>query len=103
MFSSKSDRGKWIWAFVDLIVVVIGVYVAFLIQSTTAINKDRDEQIKVYSALKMELEVMRVGFPRFAQSNVEFLAEKKNEEVFDISGWRFIEPSIWLSDYRICD
>lgn len=92
MFSSKSNRGKWTWAFVDLIVVVIGVYIAFLIQNTTSINKDRREQLKVYSALKMELETMRVGFPQFSQSNIDFLKEMREQEFFDISGWRFIEP-----------
>lgn len=92
MFSSKSNRGKWAWAIVDLVVVVIGIYIAFLLQSTNAINNDRKEQIKVYSALKMELETMRIGFPRFAQSNIDFLNQHQDVEIFDISGWRFIEP-----------
>ena len=80
MFSSKSTEAKWAWAFVDLIVVIIGIYIAFLLQSTSAVRKDQREQIKVYSALKMELEIMRVGFPEFAQSNIDFLKEKKGKE-----------------------
>ena len=92
MFSSNSYRTKWFWPFIDLVVVIIGVYVAFLMQSSAAVKNDQREQIKVYSALKMELETMRVGFPRFAQSNIDFLNERKDLEFFDISDWRFIEP-----------
>ena len=92
MFSSKSNRGKWTWAFVDLIVVIIGIYIAFLLQSTSAVQNDRREQVKVYSALKMELEAMRVVFPEFATSNINFLDRVKDRETFDISSWRFVEP-----------
>ena len=92
MFSSKSNRGKWAWAVVDLVVVIIGIYIAFLLQSTSSIQNDRREKIKVYSALKMELEAMRVGFPEFAKGNLAFLNQVKDQEIFDISSWRFIEP-----------
>lgn len=92
MFSSKSNRGKWAWAFVDLLVVIIGVYIAFLIQSSAAGQKEKREQLKIYSALKMELEAFRVGFPQFAAGNISFLEEIKDDDNYDISGWRFIEP-----------
>ncbi len=91
MFSSKSGR-KWIWAFVDLLVVIIGVYIAFLIQSSAAESNDQKEKIKIFSALKMELEEFRVAFPQFAQSNREYLETLKDKEFQNISGWRFIEP-----------
>jgi len=92
MFSSKTDSRRWAWAIVDLVVVIIGIYIAFLLQSTTSIQNDRREKIKVYSALKMEMESMRVVFPLFAESNVEFLEQVKDQEFFNISDWRFIEP-----------
>lgn len=92
MFSSKSTRGKWVWAFVDLLVVIIGVYTAFLIQSSAASSNDKSEKIKVYSALKMELEEFRVAFPEFAQSNKNFLKKTAEAEHLNFSGWRFIEP-----------
>ena len=92
MFSSKSNRGKWAWAFVDLLVVIIGVYIAFLMQSSASERNDQKEQIKIFSALKMELEAFRVGFPQFANSNYEYLKSIEDQELHDISGWRFIEP-----------
>jgi len=92
MFSSTTTGKRWVWAFVDLIVVIIGVYVAFLIQNEASKRKDQKEKIKIYSALKMELETMRVAFPLFAQSNFDFLDKIKSQESVDISGWRFIEP-----------
>ncbi|MEM7110411.1 MAG: hypothetical protein AAF519_19440 [Bacteroidota bacterium] len=92
MFSSKSERGKRIWVFIDLLVVITGVYIAFLIQSKAAESRDRKEKIKIYSALKMELEELRVAFPQFAQSNEGFIKEISHKELYDISSWRFIEP-----------
>lgn len=92
MFSSKSNRGKWAWALVDLLVVIIGVYIAFLIQSSAVDQKEKREQLKIYSALKMELEAFRVGFPQFASSNIQLLEQIKDQENYDISTWRFIEP-----------
>lgn len=92
MFSSKSNRGKWAWAFVDLLVVIIGVYCAFLIQDSAAKERDKKEKIKIYSALKMELEEFRVTFPRFADGNESYLKEIEEQEDPFFLGWRFIEP-----------
>ena len=92
MFSSKSSKRNVGWALVDLIVVIIGVYTAFVIQSSSAAKNDRKEKVKVYSALKMELEEFRVAFPMFASGNSEYLKSIEKEEQTRISGWRFIEP-----------
>ncbi len=95
MFSSKS-RGKWAWALVDLLVVIIGVYIAFLIQSTATEKKDEREQIKVLSGLKYELEVFRILFPGrsdYAINQLEkWKVSEKNERYIDFSNWVFIEP-----------
>lgn len=91
MFSTTSSRGKWVWALVDLLVVIIGVYIAFLIQSYSEENTDKREKIKVYSALKMELEMFRVSFPLFAEGNLKYL-KKNSAGDLDISAWRFVEP-----------
>ncbi|MEM6643908.1 MAG: hypothetical protein AAF616_13090 [Bacteroidota bacterium] len=92
MFSSKSLKRSWGWVVVDLSVVVIGVYIAFLIQSKALERKDQREKVKIYSALKMELEAFRVGFPEFAIGNQSFLEEVRDKDTYDISNWRFIEP-----------
>ena len=95
MFSSKS-RGKWAWALVDLFVVIIGVYIAFLIQSTATEQKDEREQIKVLSGLKYELEVFRILFPGRADYAIDKVEQWKkseqNESYVDFSNWIFIEP-----------
>lgn len=92
MFSSKSNRGKWVWAFVDLLVVIIGVYTAFLIQNSAAKESSRKEKMKIYSALKMELEEFRVVFPQFADGNESYLKKIEDEKAPSFLGWRFIEP-----------
>ncbi|GAB4231803.1 MAG: hypothetical protein Tsb0034_04290 [Ekhidna sp.] len=92
MFSSKSSRGKWAWAFVDLLVVIIGVYIAFLIQSSAAERKDKQEQAKVLTALKYELEAFRIQFPGFAQYMENYYDRIKDDPETDFSGWRYVEP-----------
>ena len=80
MFSSKSSRGKWAWALVDLLVVIIGVYIAFLIQSSTEEKRDKREQIKVLSGLKYELEVFRIQFPGRAKYANNLVNDWKDKE-----------------------
>lgn len=92
MFSTKSNRGKWIWAFVDLLVVIIGVYIAFLIQSSAAERQDTKEKTKVLMALKYELETFRIQFPQFADYMTNYHEEVKDNEMTNFSGWRYNEP-----------
>lgn len=92
MFSTKSNRGKWTWAIVDLLVVIIGVYIAFLIQSSAADRKDAKEKTKVLMALKFELETFRIQFPGFADYMTNYYEEVKDDELTDFSGWRYNEP-----------
>lgn len=107
MFSSKSIRGKWTWALVDLLVVIIGVYIAFLIQSSAVVKKDKKEQEKVCTALKFELEQFRLQMPGMAvymESRVEELINVRNENRYaNFYDWRFIEPqySYQIIEYAI--
>ncbi len=96
MFSSKSNRGKWTWALVDLLVVIIGVYIAFLIQSSESDRKQLKEKEEIITALKYELEFFRIQMPGQAW----YSKNKANEwtKIHDAgnysnySSWRFIEP-----------
>lgn len=107
MFSSKSNRGKWVWVFVDLLVVIIGVYIAFLIQSSAEADKDKKEQEKVFTALKYELEHFRLQMPGmagYASSLVEkHLVTIKSGDYSNFSDWRFIQPqySYQIIEYAI--
>ncbi|WP_424962127.1 hypothetical protein [Ekhidna sp.] len=96
MFSSKSSRGKWAWAFVDLLVVIIGVYIAFLIQSSAAAEKDKKEKEKVFTALKFELEHFRLQMPGmsgYVAGEVEkYLAIRRDGDYASFTDWRFIQP-----------
>ena len=55
LFASDKKLG---WVIIDLFVVIIGVYCAFLIQNSATAQQDKKEQTKIYSALKMELEAV---------------------------------------------
>jgi hypothetical protein len=81
------------WILIDLIVVIVGVYCAFLIQSSAEERTNRKEQEKVLSALKMELDMFRISFPQFAQYNADqYNNQFKDTDDYDISDWRFVEP-----------
>ena len=107
MFSSKSTRGKWAWAFVDLLVVIIGVYIAFLIQSKASESRDAKEQEKVFTALKYELEHFRLQMPGmsgYMEKKVESLLAILNEGRYEnFDNYRFIEPqySYQIIEYAI--
>lgn len=98
----SSDK-KFTWVIVDLFIVITGVYCAFLLQSEASESQDQKERVKIFSTLKMELETMRVVFPQFSKSNTNFLNQKKDQEFFNISSWRFIEPqySYQIIEYAI--
>jgi hypothetical protein len=102
----KSDS-KLKWVFIDLIIVIIGVYTAFLIQSSAQGNANRREQEKVFSALKYELESFRIMMPKF-QTFMQ--NEKQKLDSFHVAdtysnfaGWRYIQPqySYQIVEYAI--
>ncbi|MEO9869885.1 hypothetical protein [Ekhidna sp.] len=98
MFLRKlfNAENKLIWVLIDLIIVVMGVYIAFLIQSSANDQKDKREQMKVLSGLKYELEEFRILFPgrsSYANNLVQrWKSSERNEQYIDFSDWIFIEP-----------
>lgn len=88
------DKAKWLT--LELLIVFIGVYLAFLFQSYAEDNKIDKEKEKVLVGLKLELEEFRTTFERFA----DYQGEKVKEwdslfqagEVAAYYDWRYIEP-----------
>ncbi|MFY0591477.1 hypothetical protein [Roseivirga sp.] len=88
------DKAKWLT--LELLIVFIGVYLAFLFQGYAENTKIDKEKEKVLVGLKLELEEFRTGFQRFA----DFQGEKVKEwdslfrakEVATYYDWRYIEP-----------
>ena len=84
------------WLFLELVVVFIGVYLAFLFSSYTEQKRVTAEREKVLSSLKKETEEFRISFPL----NAEFQQDKVAEwdsiylagKVSEYYGWRYIEP-----------
>jgi hypothetical protein len=78
----------------ELVIVFLGVYGAFLLQNYSENQKLKSEQEKVLAGLKEDLEYFRIYFPGFTSSGqVEQWQETLNEEKYiDFSEWRFIQP-----------
>lgn len=94
MFLRKilSSENKLTWVVIDLVIVIIGVYCAFLIQSYAEEQKSQRMKEQVLTALKFELEAFRIQLPEFADYVRDYLKDIQAEENPDISGWRFVEP-----------
>ena len=95
LFNRRPDQ-KWKWVLVDLVIVILGVYCAFLIQSWAENEKSKKEAIKVYSALKYELEGFRyrmamtsLGMKAYSR---ELKAKIGSGEYPDLHTYRFIQP-----------
>lgn len=96
------DKLKWLS--LELLVVFIGVYLAFLFQQYSETQKLSKEKNKVLMSLKAELDDFRSSFPRYA----EFQADKNKEwdslfaaqEVGDFYSWRYLEPQY---NYKILE
>lgn len=99
------DKAKWLA--LELLVVFIGVYMAFLFQKYGENQKLQKEKDKVLTSLKLELEEFRTSFPRFS----DFQKEKTDEwdslfaiqEVADYYNWRYYEPqyNIRIIEYAL--
>lgn len=98
MFLRKllSDSNKITWVFIDLLVVIIGVYTAFLIQSYAQEQRVEKEKERIYSALKYELENFRIFLPgrsSYTSGRVnEWTESYKEGKYINFSNWIFIEP-----------
>ncbi len=88
------DKAKWLT--LELLIVFIGVYLAFLFQSYAEDNKIDKEKEKVLVGLKLELEEFRTSFERFADYQEDKVKEWDSlfeaREVAAYYGWRYIEP-----------
>ncbi|MEQ9405303.1 MAG: hypothetical protein RIM99_17070 [Cyclobacteriaceae bacterium] len=89
-------NNKVVWALVDLLMIIVGVYCAFLIQQYSEGQRIQKEKEKIYSALKYELENFRIFMPgqsSYAASNVEKWREISSNGSYDnFSDWIFIQP-----------
>ena len=88
------DKIKWLT--LELLVVFVGVYLAFLFQSYSEQQKNKGEQEKVFVSLKNELDQLRMELPGFSDYQYreierwDSLANLRQVEPF--YGWRYIEP-----------
>ncbi|WP_268122968.1 hypothetical protein [Roseivirga pacifica] len=99
------DKAKWLA--LELLIVFIGVYMAFLFQQYGENKKLQKEKDKVLTSLKLELEEFRTGFPRFSVFQKEKTDEWDSlfaiEEVGDYYNWRYYEPqyNIRIIEYAL--
>lgn len=88
------DKAKWL--VLELLIVFVGVYLAFLFQSYAEDNKIDKEKEKVLVGLKLELEEFRTSFNRFADYQEGKVEEWDSllaiNEVGTFYSWRYIEP-----------
>ncbi len=96
------DKGKWL--FLELVIVFVGVYLAFLFQSYNENQKVSKEKDKVLTALKYELEYFRTQLPgrsRFMKTELdELLVLARKGEYSNYSDWIFLEPQY---DFQIVE
>lgn len=98
MFLRKlfSTENKAVWVLVDLLIVIIGVYCAFLIQNYAAQEKNKVEKERVLTALKYELEAFRLSFPSFSAfmktEHAKYKQVYASGAYSNFSDWRYIEP-----------
>jgi hypothetical protein len=99
MFLRKlfSLKNKFTWVLIDLLIVIIGVYCAFLIQNYAANQKTAKEKDRVLTALKYEMEYIRyrmyetsLGMKQQSIQLKEILERNTYNTIF--SNFRFIEP-----------
>lgn len=88
------DKAKWL--ILELLIVFVGVYLAFIFQSYSEQSKIDKEKEKVLVSLKLELEEFRTSFPRFADYQKGRIEEWDslfdNNEIGTYYSWRYLEP-----------
>lgn len=84
------------WLALELLVVFIGVYLAFLFQSYNEQRKNEREREKVLVSLKKEVEKFRISSPLNSTGQRNQLSKWKlafsKGEVIRFDTWRFLEP-----------
>lgn len=88
------SRQGFKFLFLELIIVFLGVYGAFLLQSYSESQRIESEKQKVLTGVKEELEYFRIFFPGYAgDQDVAEREEMISRDAYvDFSGWRFIQP-----------
>jgi hypothetical protein len=88
----------------ELVVVFLGVYLAFLFQSYSENQKLKSEKEKIMIGLKDDLEYFRIFFPGLSSGMKGNIAEWedliKRDTYRDFSSWRFIQPQY---DYAVIE
>lgn len=96
------DKARWLA--LELLIVFIGVYLAFLFQNYNEQRKQDREKEKVYAALKYELEFFRTQLPGRSTYTMRRWRELKKDydskTYANFSDWRFIQPQY---DYKIIE
>lgn len=89
-FSSQGIK----FILLELIIIFIGVYGAFLLQSYSEQQRIESEKQKVLTGVKEEMEYFRIFFPGYAGG--DDVAEREDmisrQVYIDFSDWRFIQP-----------
>ncbi|NVK28011.1 MAG: hypothetical protein HWE14_08205 [Flavobacteriia bacterium] len=82
--------------FLELLVVFLGVYLAFYLSNYSEQEKNEAQQVKIMSSLKIELEGMRFRFPGYSGYQKNKVAEWKEalseNRVIDYYNYQFIQP-----------
>lgn len=79
---------------IELVVVFLGVYLAFLFQSYVEQKKVHAEKEKIMIGLKKDMEYFRIFFPEYAGEDQiqEWQKIVTEREYIDFHNWRFIQP-----------
>ncbi|GAB5524073.1 MAG: hypothetical protein Roseis2KO_19450 [Roseivirga sp.] len=93
-FLKVGDKGKWV--LLELLIVFVGVYLAFVLQAYSETQKNKKEQEKVLVSLKLELEAFRISFPGFADFHQNVVDDWDSlfaaKKVGNFFSWRYLEP-----------
>ena len=88
----------------ELVIVFLGVYLAFLFQNYSENQKLKSEKEKIMIGLKDDLEYFRIFFPGLSSGMKGTIAEWEdlieNDTYRDFSSWRFIQPQY---DYTVIE
>lgn len=93
-FLKVGERSRWV--LLELLIVFVGVYLAFVLQAYSETQKNKKEQEKVLMSLKLELEAFRISFPEFADFHQNVVDEWDSlfaiRKVGNFFSWRYLEP-----------
>lgn len=95
-FFKRIQQFKWNIILLELFIVFVGVYLAFLLNNYQENQRIGREADKIYTSLKVELERIRIDFPGQAayqrSVNMEWDSLWENEIYGSFYEWRYIQP-----------